>query len=47
MNRDNVMSSGGKIENVLVLQGGCSVGTFGCGVVKALANNLRSMAEFS
>jgi NTE family protein len=28
-----------KIENVLVLQGGGSLGAFGCGVFKALANN--------
>ena len=27
------------IENVLVLQGGGSLGAFGCGVFKALANN--------
>jgi NTE family protein len=27
-----------KIENVLVLQGGGSLGAFGCGVFKALAN---------
>ena len=32
-----VMSSS-KIENVLVLQGGGSLGAFGCGVFKALAN---------
>jgi len=30
--------SSGKIENVLVLQGGGSLGAFGCGVFKALAN---------
>jgi hypothetical protein len=41
------MSSSGKIENVLVLQGGRSLRAFGCGVVKALANNLRRMTEFS
>ena len=28
-----------KLENVLVLQGGGSLGAFGCGVFKALANN--------
>ena len=28
-----------KIENVLLLQGGGSLGAFGCGVFKALANN--------
>jgi NTE family protein len=28
-----------KIENVLVLQGGGSLGAFGCGVFKAIANN--------
>jgi NTE family protein len=33
-----VMSSN-KIENVLVLQGGGSLGAFGCGVFKAIANN--------
>jgi NTE family protein len=31
--------SSNKIENVLVLQGGGSLGAFGCGVFKALANN--------
>jgi len=31
--------SSDKIENVLVLQGGGSLGAFGCGVFKALANN--------
>jgi len=41
------MSSSDKIENVLVLQGGRSLGPSGCGVVKALANNLRRVAEFS
>jgi len=30
--------SSGKIENVLVLQGAGSLGAFGCGVFKALAN---------
>ena len=40
MNRINgiAMSSSNKIENVLVLQGGGSLGAFGCGVFKALAN---------
>jgi NTE family protein len=33
------MSFNDKIENVLVLQGGGSLGAFGCGVFKALANN--------
>jgi NTE family protein len=33
---DNVNN---KIENVLVLQGGGSLGAFGCGVFKAIANN--------
>lgn len=33
-----VMSSN-KIENVVVLQGGGSLGAFACGVFKALANN--------
>src|ERR671919_1188870 len=27
------------VENVLILQGGGSLGAFGCGVFKALANN--------
>jgi NTE family protein len=27
------------IENVLILQGGGSLGAFGCGVFKGLANN--------
>jgi NTE family protein len=31
--------SSGKIENVLILQGGGSLGAFGCGVFKALANH--------
>jgi len=33
------MSDDDAIENVLILQGGGSLGTFGCGVFKALANN--------
>src|ERR671917_1922362 len=28
-----------RLENVLILQGGGSLGAFGCGVFKALANN--------
>ena len=32
------MVSSSKIENVLVLQGGGSLGAFGCGVFKALTN---------
>jgi NTE family protein len=28
-----------KLENVLILQGGGSLGAFGCGVFKSLANN--------
>jgi NTE family protein len=31
--------SSNNIENVLVLQGGGSLGAFGCGVFKALADN--------
>ena len=43
-NRRTVSSSSSayknnKLENVLVLQGGGSLGSFGCGVFKALANN--------
>src|SRR5215204_6868012 len=33
------MSDSDSIENVLILQGGGSLGAFGCGVFKALANN--------
>ena len=33
------MSSSTSLENVLILQGGGSLGAFGCGVFKALANN--------
>ena len=29
------------IENVLLPQGGGSLGAFGCGVFKALANNIK------
>ena len=46
MNRDIVMSSSDEIENVLVLQGGCSLWTFGCGVVKALTNNFGGWQNF-
>jgi NTE family protein len=40
-NRSTVSSSpyNNKLENVLILQGGGSLGAFGCGVFKALANN--------
>jgi NTE family protein len=41
-NRSTVSSSSvynNKLENVLILQGGGSLGAFGCGVFKALANN--------
>src|SRR5919204_6165186 len=41
-NRSTVSSSSAynnKLENVLILQGGGSLGAFGCGVFKALANN--------
>src|ERR687884_971182 len=37
MVRDSTMSD--TIENVLILQGGGSLGAFGCGVFKALANS--------
>jgi NTE family protein len=33
------MSSASSLENVLILQGGGSLGAFGCGVFIALANN--------
>ena len=33
------MYSASSLENVLILQGGGSLGAFGCGVFKALANN--------
>jgi NTE family protein len=33
------MSAASPLENVLILQGGGSLGAFGCGVFKALANN--------
>ena len=35
----SITKKGAKIENVLVLQGGGSLGAFGCGVYKALAQN--------
>jgi NTE family protein len=39
-NRSTVSSAyDNKLENVLILQGGGSLGAFGCGVFKALANN--------
>ena len=39
-NRSTVSSAyNDKLENVLILQGGGSLGAFGCGVFKALANN--------
>lgn len=39
-NKDNSNSKrNNKLENVLILQGGGSLGAFGCGVFKALANN--------
>jgi NTE family protein len=33
------MSAASPLENVLILQGGGSLGAFGCGVFKALASN--------
>src|SRR2546428_5019120 len=33
------MSAASSLENVLILQGGGSLGAFGCGVFKALANS--------
>jgi predicted acylesterase/phospholipase RssA len=49
LNKDNIDSNNRaieslphknkKIENVLILQGGGSLGAFGCGVFKAIANN--------
>src|SRR5690349_7585413 len=46
-NKDNMNSKrstassayNNKLENVLILQGGGSLGAFGCGVFKALVNN--------
>src|SRR5919205_1293837 len=38
-NRSTASSYNNKLENVLILQGGGSLGAFGCGVFKALANN--------
>lgn len=37
--RSSSSSADNKLENVLILQGGGSLGAFGCGVFKALANN--------
>ncbi len=37
--RNRYMPITSHLENVLILQGGCSLGAFGCGVFKALANN--------
>ncbi len=37
--RSSSAHNNNKIENVLVLQGGGSLGAFGCGVFKAIANN--------
>jgi pimeloyl-ACP methyl ester carboxylesterase len=39
------MSSDDKIENILILQGGGSLGAFGCGAFRALTKNLQRMAE--
>jgi NTE family protein len=36
---DENNNSDSQLETVLVLQGGGSLGAFGCGVFKALANN--------
>jgi NTE family protein len=33
------MSAASPLENELILQGGGSLGAFGCGVFKVLANN--------
>jgi NTE family protein len=42
-NNNSIVSSSAadnnRLENVLILQGGGSLGAFGCGVFKALANN--------
>src|SRR5439155_1540229 len=38
-NSSKYMSAASSLENVLILQGGGSLGAFGCGVFKALANN--------
>jgi NTE family protein len=38
-NSSRYMSNTGLLENVLILQGGGSLGAFGCGVFKALANH--------
>ncbi|HEX6027443.1 MAG TPA: patatin-like phospholipase family protein [Nitrososphaeraceae archaeon] len=37
--RSSSSSADNKLENVLILQGGGSLGAFGCGVFRALANN--------
>jgi NTE family protein len=37
--RSSTADYNNKLENVLILQGGGSLGAFGCGVFKALANN--------
>jgi NTE family protein len=37
--RSSSEDNNNRLENVLVLQGGGSLGAFGCGVFKALANN--------
>ena len=37
--RSSTVDSNDKLENVLILQGGGSLGAFGCGVFKALVNN--------
>jgi NTE family protein len=37
--RSSSVADNNRLENVLILQGGGSLGAFGCGVFKALANN--------
>jgi NTE family protein len=37
--RSSSAADNNRLENVLILQGGGSLGAFGCGVFKALANN--------
>ena len=39
INDDNNSSIGNTLENVLILQGGGSLGAFGCGVYKSLVKN--------
>ena len=39
INDDNNSSIGKTLENVLILQGGGSLGAFGCGVYKSLVKN--------